>query len=319
MMRYIRDLRLVPIALIASACLLVLKTADLLLEHWDVPAAQTPVASEPTVVHLAPDAPRVQSAMRSDGTRRSWAQEMFDFPDSRGGQAAQPTTSLTRELPAIASLPERSNADIITGSVNETRDKDKEKPKGEGESPPAKEGGDARESRPGTIKDTPPGPTVIQVEGAPLPNGSERAILGRLQERRQELDRRARELDIREGLIQEAEKRVETKLNEVKDVQAKIDNATESKKEADTVRLKSIVTMYENMKARDAAKIFDRLEIGVLIEVASHINPRSMSEIMAQMSPDVAERLTVELASRARDSAKGVDALPKIEGRPVTQ
>ena len=42
--------------------------------------------------------------------------------------------------------------------------------------------------------------------------------------------------------------------------------------------------MYENMKPRDAAKIFDRLEMSVLLEVASQIKPRTMSEIMAQMS-----------------------------------
>ena len=32
MMRFVRDLRLIPIALIASACLLALKTADLVLD-----------------------------------------------------------------------------------------------------------------------------------------------------------------------------------------------------------------------------------------------------------------------------------------------
>ena len=32
--------------------------------------------------------------------------------------------------------------------------------------------------------------------------------------------------------------------------------------------------MYENMKAKDAAKIFDRLDIKVLIEVATQIKPR---------------------------------------------
>jgi hypothetical protein len=37
------------------------------------------------------------------------------------------------------------------------------------------------------------------------------------------------------------------------------------------------------------------------------------------MSADAAERLTVELASRAQGAAKGGNAeLPKIEGRPTT-
>jgi len=72
------------------------------------------------------------------------------------------------------------------------------------------------------------------------------------------------------------------------------------------------------MKARDAAKIFDRLEVGVLLDVASQINPRRMSDILAQMTPDTAERLTVELANRARAIAKTGTELPKIEGHPTT-
>jgi flagellar motility protein MotE (MotC chaperone) len=75
------------------------------------------------------------------------------------------------------------------------------------------------------------------------------------------------------------------------------------------------------MKPRDAAKIFDRLEIGVLIQVASKIEPRKMSDIMAQMSPDTAQHLTAELASRAQDSKPDsggpASGLPKIQGQPT--
>ena len=69
------------------------------------------------------------------------------------------------------------------------------------------------------------------------------------------------------------------------------------KQEAD--RFKGIVTMYENMKPKDAARIFDRLDLNILIEVSTAMNPRKMSAILAQMTPDTAERLTVELANRA--------------------
>ena len=58
----------------------------------------------------------------------------------------------------------------------------------------------------------------------------------------------------------------------------------------------------------------------MLLEVASQINPRRMSDILALMSADTAERLTVELANRARAVAKGGSAdLPKIEGRPTSR
>ena len=58
------------------------------------------------------------------------------------------------------------------------------------------------------------------------------------------------------------------------------------------------------MKPKDAARIFDRLDMKILVEVSTHISPRNMSEILAQMSPEAAERLTVELANRARAVAR---------------
>jgi flagellar motility protein MotE (MotC chaperone) len=57
----------------------------------------------------------------------------------------------------------------------------------------------------------------------------------------------------------------------------------------------------------------------ILVDVASQINPRRMSDILGQMSSEAAERLTVELANRATAStSRGTDAasLPKIEGVP---
>jgi flagellar motility protein MotE (MotC chaperone) len=41
-----------------------------------------------------------------------------------------------------------------------------------------------------------------------------------------------------------------------------------------------------------------------------------MSDILAQMSPETAERLTIELASR-KDGKGAAAELPKIEGHPT--
>lgn len=149
---------------------------------------------------------------------------------------------------------------------------------------------------------------------------SERAVLERLQERRRELEQRERELDLRENLIKAAEKRLEARLAELKEMEARLSAAAQRKDDAEAARLKSLVAMYENMKPRDAAKIFDRLDRRVLVEVATQINPRRMADILAQMSPESAERLTVELATRGKDGEAGaVNELPKIEGRPTSQ
>jgi len=312
MIRFVRDLRLVPIVVVASVCLLALKAADLLLDSgYFITADNAPLSDgDATVVHAAPDVTR-------PGERaRSWAQKMFNFPGSSGAPA--PAAS-PEPLSAIALAPaDKLNADI-TGSVATDRagDKGAMKPQGEAAGARGKDGKAAKDVN-GVKEAKPPNGTIIPTDVSPVPSGAERAILERLQERRQELDTRARELDIREGLIAAAEKRVEGKLTEVKQVEAQISVATEKRNDAEVARFKGLVTMYENMKPRDAAKIFDHLEMPVLLEVASKINPRRMSDILAQMSPDMAERLTVELASRATAAAKGGADLPKIEGRPTT-
>jgi flagellar motility protein MotE (MotC chaperone) len=288
MMNLIRDLRLIPIAVIACACLLALKAADLLLDGGSLIAGDNaPKIERTAVIRTTADVPKPSSSMLS------WASQMFNFPDGSGATTA----------PVVESRPAgRINPDI-TGTVPETADKTKQA-KVEPAKPP----------------DTKPPGTVISTEPG-QPSGAERAILERLQERRQELDTRARELDIRESLIKAAEKRMEGQLAELKATESRITVATQQKDEAMAARFKSLVTMYENMKPRDAAKIFDRLDIGVLLDVASKIEPRKMADILALMSPDAAQRLTVELASQAQQvkQSSGPNDLPKIQGQPTGQ
>ena len=169
--------------------------------------------------------------------------------------------------------------------------------------------------------DTRPEGVVIHPEENQQPiSPSERAILERLQARRQELEQRAREIDIRESLLKAAEKRIESRVDEIKAIEAKASAANDQKAEAENARFKGIVTMYEGMKPKDAARVFDRLEMPVLIEIAPQIAPRKMSDILGLMSPEAAERLTVELARRAGGDKSSASAeLPKIEGKVVPQ
>jgi flagellar motility protein MotE (MotC chaperone) len=331
MIRYVRDLRLIPIALIASACLLAVKIADLALHGSGFFASDNTPASEASasVIHPMPD------ATAPPGSTQSWAGQMFNFP---GGGASQPMPSASPNiLPKIADR----DAGDITGSVttqqaagNAPAATDPNNPAGAGGAQAAgsapgangaSDGGGGNTTTaaasPAQAKPTiPPGAgTLIPTDGAALPTGAERAILERLQERREELDTRARELDIRESLIQGAEKRMDAKLDELKQIETRIKVETQQKDDAEATSLKGLVTMYENMKPRDAAKIFNGLDSNVLIEVASAINPRQMADILAQMSADVAQHLTVELADKAqqvKDDGNPTD-LPKIEGQPT--
>ena len=58
----------------------------------------------------------------------------------------------------------------------------------------------------------------------------------------------------------------------------------------------------------------------MLFEIASKIAPRKMSDILGVMSPEVAERLTTEMARRAGGNQSASDGdLPKIEGKVLPQ
>ena len=65
---------------------------------------------------------------------------------------------------------------------------------------------------------------------------------------------------------------------------ADLDRDRRRRAETDAARFKGIITMYEGMKPKDAAKVFDRLEMPVLFEIASQIAPRKMSDILGLMA-----------------------------------
>ena len=108
--------------------------------------------------------------------------------------------------------------------------------------------------------------------------------------------------------------RLKRRVEELKAVESRITTAAQQKADEEAARFKGIITMYEGMKPKDAARVFDRLGMPVLFEIASQIAPRKMADILGQMSPEVAERLTVEMARRAGGDKGGGD-LPKIEGK----
>jgi flagellar motility protein MotE (MotC chaperone) len=58
----------------------------------------------------------------------------------------------------------------------------------------------------------------------------------------------------------------------------------------------------------------------VLIEIATQIAPRKMSDILGLMATEAADRLTVEMARRAgSDRSASANDLPKIEGKLLPQ
>lgn len=143
---------------------------------------------------------------------------------------------------------------------------------------------------------------------------SERAVLERLRERRQQLDGRERQLELREQLLRAAEKRIEQRVVEMKALEESIGVAATKKAEQEKQEFANLAKMYSAMKPKDAARIFDRLELSILVKVSKAMKPVKLADVMARMSAEAAERLTVELATGGMGvaSAPTMDELPKI-------
>jgi flagellar motility protein MotE (MotC chaperone) len=282
-MGFFRDLRLIPVVAVAAAALFALKTTSIVIE-----GGYTLIASRAALAQglgegnkgyeMPPPAALDDTAPPPRGNRIT------------GGPARVPTNSWVREVYAPGEY---------TGSVAAP------KPEAKPDPAPIPANGAAATA-----------PPVEAVK--PAMTAGERAVLESLQQRRQELETRSRELEVRDSLLRAAEKRIEQRLQELKETEARVTGADKKKDEEESAKFKSLVSMYENMKAKDAAKIFDRLDLRILVEVVNAMNARRMSDILGLMTPEAAERLTIEIANRSGAIGKtsAPAELPKIEGRP---
>jgi flagellar motility protein MotE (MotC chaperone) len=123
-------------------------------------------------------------------------------------------------------------------------------------------------------------------------------VLQQLSKRRIELDAKARELDEREALVAAAEQRMDQKMAELKAMQSTLQDLLKKRSEAEETQLQSLVRIYENMKPKAAAGVFEELDMDILLEVVSRMKERKVAPILAMMTPTKAKELTFELAQR---------------------
>ena len=128
--------------------------------------------------------------------------------------------------------------------------------------------------------------------------GAELEVLQNLSARRRVLEKRAKELDLRENLLQVAERRVDVKVAELRRIQSIVNSLLKRHDKETEAQMKSVVKIYENMKPKNAARIFEQLDMTVLLDVVERMREVKMAPIMASMSPVKAKSVTMALARR---------------------
>jgi flagellar motility protein MotE (MotC chaperone) len=138
---------------------------------------------------------------------------------------------------------------------------------------------------------------------APVGDG-ERTVLLELRQRRQELDSRETALAARESLMAATEQKLSGRVAELQTLQKKLEALEATRQEREDTSWQRMVKLYETMKPRDAATIFNDLEMPVLLQVLDRMKEAKAAPVLAAMQPDKARDVTAQIA-RLRTSRDG--------------
>ena len=145
----------------------------------------------------------------------------------------------------------------------------------------------------------PPAQPTLQPSAAPKAvdtSDAERALLLDLRHRRAELDARDAALASREAVMAATEKRLFARLEELGSLQTRLDAMEKARKARDDQNWQGLVKLYEQMKPRDAAAIFNDLDKPVLLAVLDRMKEAKAAAILAAMAPERARQATADLA-----------------------
>lgn len=154
-------------------------------------------------------------------------------------------------------------------------------------------------------------PTVAQLAGL---SQSEVEVLQALSARRQSLDQRATQMETQGDVVLAAERRLDQRLAQLHQLETTVNGLLGQLDQVQQQRLANLVDVYQRMRAKDAATVFDGLDDGVMVQVASRMRQDNLAAILGRMQPDRARRLTQMLADAARPPTDGQQLLSRADG-----
>ncbi len=134
--------------------------------------------------------------------------------------------------------------------------------------------------------------------------------LQRLAERREFIERRERETNAKEGLLKAAEARIDGKIVQLQDLEKNIQGLLKQYDAQKQEEINQLVTIYSAMKPKDAARIFDTLEMPTLVGVIQKMKETKVAPILAAMDARRAVALTEELTARRQLSSEPAPMTP---------
>lgn len=119
-----------------------------------------------------------------------------------------------------------------------------------------------------------------------------------LSKRRKQIEQAERDMQNKAALLKAAEKELDLKFTELAALRKEIEELLGKQSEAEKSRVTRLVKIYEGMKPKEAARIFDTLDIDVLVSVISEMSERKVAPVLAAMNPERARTVTIIMAER---------------------
>lgn len=136
-------------------------------------------------------------------------------------------------------------------------------------------------------------------------------ILQNLAKRRAELDKWEQNIQLKENLLSASEMRINEKIEQLDGLKRELSTLLEEYNKQEDAKVASLVKIYESMKPADAGRIFEEVEMPVLLEVVDRMAEKKAAPILANMTPRKAKELTEELAQRRKTANTRLDAVSK--------
>ncbi len=129
------------------------------------------------------------------------------------------------------------------------------------------------------------------------PSVAELQLLQDLRARREQLDQRERALNERQSILDAAEQRLSSRVAELTALQTRLETLEADRHAHEEANWAGIVKVYESMKPREAAAIFNDMDMPVLLQVMDRMQDSKAAVVLGLMQPDRARLLTAQLAA----------------------
>jgi len=137
----------------------------------------------------------------------------------------------------------------------------------------------------------------------------EESMASALRARREALDQRERNLATREALIATVEQRLAARAAELLSLQRDGDAEEAAARLRAESSWMTLAKLYESMRPRDAAEIFNELDLPILVQVVNRMSERRAAPVLAAMTPERARQVTAELSRMRSQAVPGGQAL----------